>query len=57
MINDFISGIIAGFILTTFISGLPFSDSYKYRKAIAECEASLTRNQHCKVIGIKDDSK
>lgn len=48
-------GIVIGIILTGLIlnhHGTPFNTM---RTAIEECEKTLPRNQHCKIIAIPDD--
>ena len=54
--NDFALGVISTMVVIGII--LSFSNVPKYNSAIKECEKSLPRDQHCKVIGVIDnDSK
>jgi len=46
-------GVLAGLTLFAMLS---YSDRVKYTMAIQECEKSLPRDKHCKVIGVVDDS-
>lgn len=48
-------GFILGFTVAIVIMALPSSDASLYRKAIDECEKTLPRNQHCKVMGIPEE--
>lgn len=48
-------GFLLGIILCGVLVNLPNSALKKYEKAIEECEKSLPRDQHCKVIGVVDD--
>jgi len=50
--KDFWWGIAFGFMMAIFVANSPWGDVYKYRKAIEECERTLPRDQHCKVIGV-----
>ena len=54
-------GVFAGFMLGIVfcigLSSLPDSGIEKYKKAIEECEKSLPRDKHCKVIGVVDDGQ
>ena len=58
--NDSI-GVFAGFMLGIVfcigLSSLPDSALEKYKKSIKDCEKSLPRDQHCKVIGVVDDGQ
>lgn len=54
--NDFALGFILATVVIGVIANLPFSNVTKYDKAIKECEKSLPRDKHCKVIGVLDDS-
>jgi hypothetical protein len=49
----FLAGALAGWFIAVMLNSLPSSDASKYRAAIAECEKSLPRDQHCLVIGVK----
>lgn len=59
--DDYFGGIVVGFVLGLLVSILlyivPAAGLSKYKKAIEECEKSLPRDQHCKVIGVVDGSK
>ena len=46
--------IFLGFMIAVWCFNSPWSDSSKYREAIHECEKSLPRTQHCKVIGVPE---
>lgn len=41
-----------GFIIAVWCFNSPWSDNAKYRQAIQDCERTLPRDQHCKVIGV-----
>jgi hypothetical protein len=47
-------GILIGFVIAGILNSLPIADAYKHRAAIAECEKSLPRDKHCKVIGVAE---
>ena len=53
--KDFWSGIVFGFVIAVWAFNSPWSDNMKYRNAIQECEKSLPRDQHCKVIGVPNE--
>ena len=53
----FLCGIIAGWFIASIINVLPFSYAGMYRSAIAECEKSIPRDKHCKVIGVINEQK
>ena len=54
--NDFSIGFLVAILIIGIIVNLPISNVSKYNNAIEECEKSLPRDQHCKVIGVLDDS-
>lgn len=55
--NGFVMGIFFGSVISAVINTLPFTDRSKYVQAIAECEKTLPRDQHCsKVIGVLDEN-
>jgi hypothetical protein len=45
-------GTLFGLFLASLLNTLPFSDAEQYRRAIKECERTLPRDQHCRVIGV-----
>jgi len=51
-------GIMVG-VLFVFIMCVvtPWSSPNLYHEAIAQCEAKLPRDQHCKVIGVIDNDR
>ncbi len=53
----FFVGILFGVISFVAVSFGHRTDSSKYNKAIEECEKSLPRDKHCKVIGVVDDGR
>ena len=53
-LQKFLAGVLAGWFMAAMLNVLPFSNSSRYRAAIAECEKSLPRDQNCKVIGVKE---
>lgn len=56
--NSYIGvGFVLGLVVSVLISSLPMSNSSLYKKAIEECEKSLPRDKHCKVIGVVDEDK
>lgn len=61
--NDFSFVISAVNIVLAFLVGLVFSAGMvssplmEYHDAIKECEKSLPRDKHCKIIGVVDDGK
>ena len=56
----FFTGFVVGLVVCTLfvwlIMSLPKSRISKYDNAIAECEQNLPRNQHCKIVGVVDES-
>ena len=54
--NDFSIGFLVAMLIIGIIVHLPISNVSKYNNAIEECEKSLPRDQHCKIIGVLDDS-
>lgn len=59
--KEFMIGLFAGMIFASiFLFGIVISPQMnitaKYFKAIAECEFNLPRTQHCKIIGVVDES-
>ena len=46
-----------GIVVSGAILNLPNSPINKYEDAIKECEKSLPRDKHCKIIGVVDDGK
>ena len=54
--NDFALGFVLATVVIGVIANLPFSSVTKYNDAIKECEKSLPRDKHCKVIGVIDES-
>lgn len=59
--DDYFGGIAVGFVLgllvAILLSSVPSSGLQQYKKALEECEKSLPRDQHCKVIGVVDETK
>lgn len=53
--NDFSLGFILATVVIGVVANLPFSTVTKYNTAIKECEKSLPRDKHCKVIGVVDN--
>lgn len=49
----FLAGVFVGLFIAVMLNALPASNSSRYRAAIAECEKTLPRDQHCVVIGVK----
>jgi hypothetical protein len=54
MTRDFFWAAFLGFIVAVWLVNSPWSDNAKYREAIKECEKSLPRDKHCKVIGVPE---
>lgn len=54
MNTPFCFGILVGLFIAAFLNVMPFSDAAKYRSAIEECEKSIPRDQHCRIIGVKE---
>lgn len=52
--NEFSLGFVAATVVFGIMANLPFSNVAKYNAAIKECEKTLPRDQHCKVIGVVD---
>jgi gas vesicle protein len=57
--NIFLLGTIVGFIIGTFATlfvmlGAPSGLYSRTQIAIGECERSLPRDQHCKIIAVID---
>jgi hypothetical protein len=55
--GDFGLGFMCGWVLFVALNSMPFTDSTKYKGALAVCEKSLPRDKHCEVIGIVPVSK
>lgn len=49
---DFKSGFILAFILLTIFNSLPFADAARFKKAMADCERNLPRDQFCDVQAV-----
>lgn len=54
MNRDAFWGFVLGVIACIWMSAAPWSDTTKYRDAIKECEKSLPRDKHCKVVGVPE---
>ena len=54
MTRDFFWASVFGFMLAVWLLNSPWSDSTKYKEAIKQCEKTLPRDQHCKVIGVPE---
>jgi len=52
MTKDNLWCILLGFMIGAILNTMPFADAEKYRRAKEECEKTLPRDQHCKVIGV-----
>ena len=52
--RTYVEGALIGFIMALWLALAPWSDNAKYRTAIKECERTLPRDQHCKVIGVPE---
>ena len=56
--DKFIAGFAVGFFTLLILLGVvPTSIVNQANEAIHECEKSLPRDQHCKIIGIKVDKE
>lgn len=56
--DKFIFGMFAGAILlTVLVSESPTSYHNIVTKAISECEKSLPRDQHCKIIAVPQEKE
>ena len=53
--NDFALGFVLATVVIGVIANLPFSNVTKFNEAIKECEKTLPRDKHCKVIGVVDN--
>lgn len=53
--NEFSLGFVVATVVIGIMANLPFSNVTKYNAAIKECEKTLPRDQHCKVIGVVDN--
>lgn len=49
---DFKTGFLLAFVLFAVLNSMPFADAARFRKAIAECEKNLPRNQVCDIKGV-----
>ena len=49
---NFKTGFLLAFVLFAVLNSLPFADAARVRKAIAECEKNLPRDQSCDVQGV-----
>jgi hypothetical protein len=54
MTRDIFWAGVIGFMFAVWMFASPWSDSTKYKKAIKECEKTLPRDQHCKVVGVPE---
>lgn len=54
MTRDHFYCIVVGFLFCAILNAMPFADAEKYRKTVRECEKSLPRDQHCKVVGVPE---
>ena len=45
-------GIFIGVVIGALLTMMPFSDSYKYKRIKAECEATLPRDRQCLIVGV-----
>jgi hypothetical protein len=52
--RDVLWSMLMGFMIAVWCFNSPWSDNTKYREAVHECEKSLPRDQHCKVIGVPE---
>ena len=52
MSKDFFAGGLISCVIMLWLMASPWSDTTKYRNAIKECERTIPRDQHCKVIGV-----
>jgi hypothetical protein len=50
--KDVFAGMLFGWMIAMILIAAPFSDTSKYRAALKECEQTLPRDQHCKVVGV-----
>lgn len=56
------SNILSAFFIGVFVMGILMDIQNtktlsNYKRAIQECEKSLPRDKHCKVIGVVDDGQ
>jgi hypothetical protein len=52
--RPYVEGAFIGFMIAVWVFNSPWSDNTKYRNAIHECQKTLPRDQHCKVIGVPE---
>jgi hypothetical protein len=52
MNRDVFWGFFLGVIVMVWLNASPWSDATLYQRALKECERTLPRDQHCKVIGV-----
>ena len=54
MISDNMLWFILGMLAAVIINSLPFSDAFKYKTAIRDCERNLPRGEYCIVVGVPE---
>jgi len=52
--RDVLWSMLMGFMIAIWLFNSPWSNNTKYREAVQQCEKSLPRDQHCKVIGVPE---
>jgi len=56
-IASFFFGILVGLLFAVFLSSLQGSWMQLAKDAVQQCEKSLPRDQHCKVIAVPADKE
>ena len=54
MTKDHFYCVLLGFFIYAILNTMPFADAEKYRRAKEQCEKTLPRDQHCKVVGVPE---
>lgn len=55
-----IIGLIGGFLMSSIFNTIYYDNGTLHTlatKAIAECESTLPRNQHCTIVGVVKENK
>jgi hypothetical protein len=56
VIISFLTGIVIGVITTGLYTGIAYDPTLNLvKKAVADCEKSLPRDQHCYIIAVPPD--
>lgn len=54
MISNNMLWFILGMLAAVILNSLPFSDAFKYKTVIRDCERNLPRGEYCIVVGVPE---